>query len=56
MNLSAPKKTTLWVSLLLAVLAVLGKIYTVPLLSEYAFTVLAVAFVILLLGCILKNF
>jgi hypothetical protein len=56
MNLSSPKKTTLWIAVLIAVLSVAAKVAKIAILAKYSFVCLAVAFVLLLLGCVFKNF
>ncbi len=55
MDLSAPKQITYWISVVLAVLGLLGAIVTIPFLSTYAFWFLLVGFVLLALGCWLKD-
>ena len=55
MKTSAPKKTTLCVALILAVVAIIGKVVAIPFISQYAFVILAVAFAVLCLGCIFKD-
>ena len=55
MNTSAPKKTTLWISVLLAALAFVGKYTAVPVISGYVFEIMAAAFIILLLGVLFRN-
>ena len=56
MNISSPRKVTLGASVLLAVLAFIAKVAAIAVLAKYAFHILAAAFVILLLGCLLKKF
>jgi hypothetical protein len=55
MNLNAPKANTWWVALIVGVLGILAKLVTIPVLSEYAFWLVAVAFVLLVLGTYLKG-
>ena len=58
MKLSAPKQSTWMVAVLLGILAILNR-YTgmgIPIVSGREFLLLTVAFVVLLLGTILKNF
>jgi len=55
MDLSAPKQVTYWISVVLAVLGLLGQIVTIPFVSAYAFWFLLVGFVLLALGCFLKD-
>ncbi len=37
MDISAPKNVTFWISVVLAVLGLIGVIVTIPFLSTYAF-------------------
>jgi hypothetical protein len=53
LNLSAPKQITWLVALVIAVLGVLAQL--VPSLNTYAFWLVVIAFVILLLGTLLEN-
>jgi len=55
MKLSAPKNVTWWISLILAVLAVLGKFVVIPFCTANGFWLLAVAFLLLWLGTLLKG-
>ncbi len=50
MNLSAPKQTTFWVAVVLAVLGILAELITIPVLSGLAFWIVVLAFVILIIG------
>ena len=52
---NAPKMSTLCVACILAVVGVIGKFVSIPVVSQYAFFILLVAFVVLLLGCLLKG-
>jgi hypothetical protein len=56
MKLTPPKQITFWVSLVLGVLGILGTLVTIPVISGIAFWLLAIGFVILVLGLILKGF
>jgi hypothetical protein len=53
MVLTAPKTGTFWIAVAMAGLAMLlhFQVFTVAALSPYAFLILAVAFVILAIGC-----
>ena len=56
MNLSAPTNLVFVVSIVLAILAVIGTFTPLPFISEYAFWVAIAGYVILALGNILRNF
>jgi len=57
MKLNAPKKSTWWVSVVIAALAIISVwIVALPFLTANAFLVLLVAFVILCLGTFVKGF
>ena len=56
MKLSAPKKNTFYVSVALAVLALLGHFGVVPALAEYASVLGIAAYVILAAGVYLTGF
>ncbi|MBR4265477.1 MAG: hypothetical protein IKQ46_05395 [Bacteroidales bacterium] len=55
MKLSAPKNSVWIVAVVLGVLGILGKFVAIPYVSQYAFAILAVGFVILAIACLLKN-
>ena len=55
MKLSAPKNSVWIVAVVLGVLGILGKFVAIPYVSQYAFVILAVGFVILAIACLLKN-
>lgn len=55
MRLTAPKKLTFWISLIIAVIAVIASLITIPFLSNYTFIILIVAFVLLALGTFVKG-
>lgn len=50
MKLSPPKQVTFYVSVILAVLGVLGRFVALPIVSAYSFWILLVAFVLLALA------
>jgi len=50
MRLTPPRQTTFWISILLAVLAVLGRFAGLPVVSGNEFWFLLIAFVVLLAG------
>lgn len=55
MKLSAPKVSTFWISMILAILGLLGQV-AISALAPYAFWILLVAFVLLALGSFLSGF
>jgi hypothetical protein len=55
MKLSAPKKNTWWICLILAAVAVVGKFIAIPFVSAYAFWILALGAVLLFLSTAVKN-
>ena len=56
MKLSAPTKVSFCIAIVLAVLALIGKFVAIPFVSANAFWFLCAGFVVLCLGCVLKNF
>ena len=56
MRLSAPKKVTWWVAVVLGVLGILASFVTIPFVSAYAFCFVVIAFVLLALATYLKGF
>jgi len=55
MKLSAPKNMTWWIAVFLGVLGILGTIISIPVVSTYAFFLVAVGFVLLVLGTYFKK-
>ncbi|QRN82572.1 hypothetical protein JR338_09080 [Chloroflexota bacterium] len=55
MKLSAPKKVTWWIAVVVGVLGILGQFMSIPFVSENAFWFVAVAFVLLALATYLKD-
>ena len=55
MNLSAPKKVTWWVALIVGVVGILANFVTIPFISDYAFWFVVVGFVLLVLATYLKD-
>jgi threonine/homoserine/homoserine lactone efflux protein len=55
MQLSAPKQVTWWVALVVGVVGVLASLVTIPVLSGFAFWLVVVAFVLLILATFLKD-
>ena len=55
MKLSAPKQITWWIALVVGVIGVLAHLVTIPVLSGFAFWLVVVAFVLLILATLLKD-
>lgn len=55
MNLSAPTMPVFLISLILAILAVLGTFVVIPVVSANAFWVAVIAYVVLLVGNMAKG-
>jgi hypothetical protein len=53
--LNAPTQMIFLISLVLAILAVLGLFVTIPFVSIYAFWVAIIAYIVLAAGCVMKN-
>lgn len=56
MKLTPPTKIVFWISVLLAVLGLVGRYMSVPFLSDYYFYFVLVGYIVLALGNILKGF
>jgi hypothetical protein len=56
MRLSAPKKTTWWVAVVIGVVGVVANLVTIPVISGFAFWLVVIGFVLLALGTYLKGF
>lgn len=56
MRLSAPKKNTWWAAVVIGVVGIIAKFGFVAFLTPYAFWLVVVAFVILVLATYLKGF
>lgn len=54
-SLTPPRTLTFWVAVALAALALLGRITPLPLFSMYSFGILLVAFIILALGVLIRD-
>lgn len=54
MKLSAPKKNTWWIAVVIGVVGIIAK-FAIPFLSVYAFWLVVVAFVLLALATYLKG-
>ena len=55
MRLNAPKNSTFWISIIIAVIAVISELVTIPFLSAYTYIILIIAFVLLALGTFVKG-
>ncbi|MGD0575190.1 MAG: hypothetical protein ABSB61_07465 [Anaerolineales bacterium] len=55
MKLSAPKQITFWIAVVVAVIGILASLVTIPVLSGFAFWLVVIAFVILLLGNVIDG-
>ena len=56
MRLNAPKKIVWLISLILAILSVLSLFIAIPFVSLYSFWIMAVAWLLMFLGTVLKGF
>lgn len=54
-QISAPKRVTFWVSLVLGLLGIIGSIVPIPFVSTIAPWVLAAGWLLLTLGCFVKG-
>jgi len=55
MQLSAPKQITFWIAVVIAVLGVLAKLVSIPVLSPFAFWLVVIAFVVLAAGILVEG-
>jgi hypothetical protein len=55
MDLNEPKVITFWIAVVVAVIALIAFIVTIPVLSGIAFWLMLIAFVILAAGNLLKG-
>lgn len=55
MRLSAPKKNTWWIAVIIGAVGIIAKIVTIPFLSAFAFWLVVIAFVLLALATYLKG-
>jgi len=55
MKLSAPKVITWWIALIIGLLGILASLVTIPFLSTYAFWLVVIAFLLLILATFLKD-
>jgi len=55
MTLSAPTQVVFWISVILAIIALIGFFVVVPYITAYAFWIAIAAYVVLALGCLMKG-
>jgi len=55
MNLNAPTKNWWWISVILAVLGVIGYFGAIPVVSVYSFWFVTVGFILLALSTVMKG-
>ena len=55
MKLSAPKTATWWIAVILGAVGVISYLTPVPTISDFAFWLVAIGLVILVLGTLLKD-
>jgi hypothetical protein len=55
MKLSAPKQITFWVAVVVVVLGILGKLVTIPVITDNNFWVVVLGFVILAAGNVMEG-
>jgi len=54
-KLSAPTQLVFLISLVLAILAVIGVLVSIPFVSVYAFWIAIIGYIVLAAGCVLKG-
>ena len=55
MKLSAPKKNTWWIAVVVGVVGIIANFVAIPFLSAYAFWLVVIGFVLLALATYLKG-
>lgn len=55
MKLNAPTKNFWWISVILAVIAVVAQFVAIPFVSAYAFWIITLGFILLALSTVLKG-
>ena len=55
MRLSAPKQITFWIAVVIAVVGVIAKLVSIPVLSQQPGWLLLIAFVVLAAGCLIEG-
>ena len=56
MKLTPPTKLVFWISVILAGLGILGSLISIPVVSSYTFLLVAIGYILLFLGNLLKGF
>lgn len=56
MKLTPPKKITFWITVVLALVGLIASFVAIPVLSPIAFWLVLAAYVVLVLGLLLKGF
>ncbi len=54
-TLSAPTQVVFLISLIIAIIALIGFFVAIPVVSAYAFWIAIIAYVVLALGCVMKG-
>jgi hypothetical protein len=54
-NLNAPSRVTFLISLALAIIALLGTLVVIPVVTQYAFWLAILAYIVLALGTIVRG-
>lgn len=55
-NLTRPRNETFLVSIVIAVLTVIGQVVALPIFTAYGFGLLLIAYIVLVLGNLMDNF
>lgn len=54
-TLSAPTQVVFFVSLIVAIIALIGFFVAIPFVTQYAFWIAIIAYVVLAAGCVMKS-
>ena len=54
-TLSAPSQVFFLISLALAIIAILGALVIIPVITKYAFWIAILGYIVLALGCLMKG-
>lgn len=55
MNLSAPSQVVFWIAVIIAIIAILGMLVAIPFVTQYAFWILLLGFIVLAGGCLMRG-
>ena len=55
MKTSAPKKITWFIALIVGLLGIIGRFVAIPYATQYSFHLVAIGFILLVLGTLLKD-